>query len=480
MHGGKEQSVENSVRILLWISLAIITLQAAVLIAAQVHLFGDGSAYLYWLLGKRRPLAFAFSRQFATLVTELPVAIGMRLGIRDLGVLSRLFGAGLYLPLVVSLGLCLWIARDRVELMLFPLVSAVAVSSNSDIFIISESSILIVFFWPLLFLLSLRRDWSRRDFALAWLLALPTLLCYESMVFFGPILIFLATRCAREMRRAGCRSGARGFVALALYFAAGVVVAAWWIVHPKVPDNFQSFLEATRFYREPGGPVHWLGLLSLLALGLIGASLLIRGWPALLSWVVIVVFAVACGVAALAPVLWPSSFAPVLHSRARVLNAYLPPLLGLAFLLAWRKPRPRQRWMYAFAIVTILAAAQGLWHVLAARRWADYLDTFRAEVATREGLVPFEESVLSREFVDGHLVAAMNTLWTMPTLSILMSPHGRVQAMIRNPDPEHWQPFRPEHPEVLPDLTRYGITFDAYETALKQQKQRRVTRGSPD
>lgn len=163
-----------------------------------------------------------------------------------------------------------------------------------------------------------------------------------------------------------------------------------------------------------------------------------------------------------------------------MLNAYLPPLLGLAFLLVWRKPRPRQRWMYAFAIVTILAAAQGLWHVLAARRWADYLDTFRAEVATREGLVPFEESVLSREFVDGHLVAAMNTLWTMPTLSILMSPHGRVQAMIRNPDPEHWQPFRPEHPEVLPDLTRYGITFDAYETALKQQKQRRVTRGSPD
>lgn len=248
------------------------------------------------------------------------------------------------------------------------------------------------------------------------------------------------------------------------------MIAAWWIIHPKVVPNFQSFLEATRFYREPHGRVHWLGLLSLLALVLTGALLLFRTWPKLLGWAAIVAFAIACAVAALAPVLWPSSWAPVLHARTRVLNAYIPPLLGLAFLLTLRNPPPRQRWRFAFLVVTILAAAQGVWHVLAAKQWADYLETFRAEVASREGLVSFEQSVLSHEFVDGHPMAAMNTSWTLPTLSILMSPGGRVQAMIRNKDPEHWQPFRPEHPEKLPDLSRYGITFDAYAAALKDKR----------
>src|SRR6185295_15353915 len=96
-------------------------------------------------------------------------------------------------------------------------------------------------------------------------------------------------------------------------------------------------------------------------------------------------------------------------------------------------------------------------------------DTFRREVATHEGLVPFEQSVLSQRFVGGRPVSVMNTTWNMPAMSIILAPHGRVQAMIRNPDPEKWQPFRPEHPEKLPDFSRYGITFEAYAAALKTQ-----------
>jgi hypothetical protein len=465
---GKAQSAENNVRLLIWITLAIITLQVAALIAAQTYLFGDGVVYLYSVLDTSRPITWAFSRQFANLVTQMPVAFAIQSGVRDVGVLSYLLGAGLYLPLVVSLAFCAWIARDRLELMLFPLLSAAAVSSSSDFFIISESSVLIVFFWPALFLLSLRREWAVGDFVLAWMFAIPTLLCYESMAFFGPVLTGVALWRAGEALRAGDQPRAIGFVALAVYFAAGVLIAAWWIVHPKVVNNFHGFLEATRFYRDSQGHVHWLGLLSLLSLVLVGASFLFRSWPKLFGSVAIVAFAIMCGIAALAPVLWPSSLSPVLHARARVLNAYIPPLLGVAFLLALRNPPSYQRWKYAFLVVAILAAAQGVWHVLAAQRWAAYLNTFRAEVATREGLVPFEQSVLSHELVNGYPVAALTSRWTMPTMSIMMSPGGRVQAMIQNPDPESWQPFRPEHPEKLPDLRRYGITYDAYALALKR------------
>jgi hypothetical protein len=289
------------------------------------------------------------------------------------------------------------------------------------------------------------------------------------MVFFGPVLLGVTVWRARERYRAGDVGAMGVLLALGIWFCVGIVIAAWFIIHPRAAPNFQSFLQATRFYLDRGGNVHWLGLLSLLALVVVAGSLAARRWPTSIGRVILVVFAVACGVAALAPALWPSSFAPDLHPRARILNAYLPPLLGLGFLLACRKSLSAERLRYAFAVVAILASAQLVWHAIGAKYYADYLDTFRREVATREGLVPFEQSVLSQNFVAGRPVAAMNITWTMPAMSVLLAPHGRVQAMIRNPDPEKWQPFRPEHPEKLPDLSRYGITFDAYAAALKHR-----------
>ena len=460
-------AIYRAVKFMLWATVGMITVQVILMIAAQAHLFGDGSAYLYWLLGSRRPLEIAFSRNFANIVTELPVVLALRAGVTDIGIVSSLLGAGLYLPLIVSLGLCLWIARESPELVLFPLISATTVSSNTDFFIISESNVLVVVFWPLLFLLTLTREWSRGTFALACILAGPTLLCYESMVFFGPLLLGLTVWRALEMHRAGDRAGTLGFVALALYFVAGIAIAARSILNPRDERNLQLFLDSTRFYRDAQGHLHWLGILSFVALVVIAGSLLLRRWPAVVSRAIIVPFAVACAVAAIAPALWPSSVAPILHSRARVLNAYLPPLLGVVYLLAWRRPPPLQRWRYGFIIVAVLAAAQLTWHALAARMWANYLDIYRAEVASRVGLVPYEASVLSRESVGGHPVAVMNTTWTMPTMSILMSPGGRVRAMIRSPLPQEWQPFYPERIERLPDLSRYGITFDEYIAAVR-------------
>ena len=447
---------------MLWVTFGIVTVQAVLLIVEQVQLYGDGSAYLFWLLRSRRPLGFAINRRFANLVTEIPVVLALRAGVTDVGVASRLFGAGVYLPLIVSLGLCIWLARERLALMLFPLLSAVAVTANTDFLIISESNVLVALFWPLLFLFTLRREWSGWTFVLAFVLAGPTLLCYESMVFIGPIVLGLAVWRAAEMRRANDAVRARRFLFLAYYFAMGIAVAAWWIWHPRNETNFRSFLRATRFYQDGLGHVHWLGILSFVGLALIAAALLFRKWPSILGWVLVAAFAVACAFAAVGPAMWPSSFAPMLHAQARVLNAYLAPLLGIGYLLAWRRPMRPERLRHAFAIVTILAAAQLMWHAVAARRWTEYLDAFRAEVATRRGIVPHQETVLVRERYN-----LIFTTWTAPVMSILMAPGGRVQAMIQSPHPTEWQPVYPEKIESLPDLSRYGITFDEYISAVK-------------
>ena len=275
----RDPGSDRALRFMLWVTFGLVTVQAVLLIVEQVQLYGDGSAYLFWLLRSRRPLSFAANRQFANLVTEIPVVLALRAGLTDISVSSRLFGGGVYLPLIVSLGLCIWFARERVELMLFPLLSAVAVTSNTDFLIISESNVLVALFWPLLFLFTLQREWSGRVFGLAFLLTWPTLLCYESMVFIGPILLGVAVWRAAQMRQAGDTVRARTFLVFAFYFAMGIVTAAWWIIHPRDEANFRSFLRATRFYQDGLGHVHWLGIVSVVGLLLIAAALLFRKWP---------------------------------------------------------------------------------------------------------------------------------------------------------------------------------------------------------
>lgn len=457
----------RAVRALLTLCAAAAALQAVVLIAVQAHLFADGAFYLYWLLDARRPMDFDAGRHFTHLVTQWPLVLAMRAGVTEVGAISRLLGAMWYGPMLAALALCAWIARRRPELLLFPLASAAAVTANSSFFVVSESHLLVALFWPLVFLLALRDAWGAGTFALAAVLAAPTLRTYESMVFLGPVLAALAIVRARSEPRAAARAG---FVLLAAYFAAGVGVAAYWIVNPRSAGNRGSFVEASLFFfRDHEGHVHALALLSLAAIALVAAALLVRApgpGARRARRLVFAAFVAACALAAVAPLLRPMSVAPLLHYRARVLNAYLPPLLAVLFVLAMRRPPRAESWRSALAVVTVLAVAQLAWHTLAARVWAGYLDAFRREVTTHRGLVPFDRSALARAEEHGRPIATLNWGWTMPIMSVLLAPGGRVRAMVDNPEGASWVPFSPAIADSLPDLSRYGIRFDEYRAAL--------------
>src|SRR5688500_17103112 len=90
----EESATDRALKFMLWATFGMITVQVVLMIAAQLHLYGDGSAYLYWLLGSRRPLHIAFSRVFANIVTELPAVLALRAGVTDIGIVSSLLGAG--------------------------------------------------------------------------------------------------------------------------------------------------------------------------------------------------------------------------------------------------------------------------------------------------------------------------------------------------------------------------------------------------
>jgi hypothetical protein len=461
---GRGRARESVSPLALGMTLTSLVLQTLVLIASQAHLFADGAFYLNSLLTTESPLPRNPGRHFANLATEWPAVAGIRLGVADLDQVSYLLGMGLYMPTFVGLVCCAWIARRTREWLLFPLLTAVAVTSNSAFFVVSESHVLVGLFWPLLFLLLLDRRWSWRAVAAAIVLALPTLRCYESMVFFGPL---LAAAAGWRATRAASRRHAVGFVALALYFLGGTVIAARGILSPREPQNYTQFRDSFLFFRDHLGHWHWLALASMAVVVAVGFTLAFRvehrGWLLLM----LITIGAGSAVAALVPLLDPMTVAPLLQVRARVLNAYIPPLLALLLLLVLRRPPPTAAWRFAFNIVAVLAIAQLTGQLLAVREWSHYRRVFRQEVATRLGLVPFQASRLSSASVDGRPIAAMNWDWTMPTASIFLAPKRGVRALIDNPPSSYWKPFCPADPAQLPDLARYGVRFDEYLAALR-------------
>lgn len=460
----------DGLRALAWTLAAVFVFQAAVSVVCQTYLFDDGGPYVYWLMSDQRPMTWDAGRRLGMLITQFPVVVGIHAGVRNVGVISRLLGFGLYLPPVVGTITCLWIARDRVEYMIFPLLSVFSVTSSTDFFIISEGNALTALFWPLVFLFTLEEKWSRQAWLGAVLFAFPTLRCYESMILLGPILAGLAAWRAWKAHRAGDKAARNGFLVFALYFTAGIAVGARWTIHPRQVENLENFTEAIRFYTDGAGNWHLLGLLSVAGVGLVSALFLVGDWNSRFARLMLTAFAIASVIGALSPWIWPHSVVPMLHARARTLNAFVPPLLALVLLYTMKYPVSRQRLRYAYTAVALLAAAQFAWHVQASRQWTNYLDVFRNEVATHEGLVPFDSTSLILPEVNGHPIANLNgDVWEMPVLSILLSPGGRVQAMIAVPHYKGFQPFDPAHPVLLKDLSRYGITYDSYRAALARQ-----------
>jgi hypothetical protein len=462
----KDSGADSTALALMWSTSFLIIARLIVAIVCRTHLYNDGGPYLWRLMASPRPMSWDYSRRFAHLITQLPVVAAIHTGVRGVGALSLIQGVGLQLPFLAGFLVCLWIARRQPQYAVFPLLSAAGVTANSTFFAISESQVLVGLFWPLVFLLTLRRVWSWPIFVLATFFALPTLRCYESMLFMGPVLAGLSAWRAWRSYRESDGIRAVGFSAFTMYFLGGAAIGLKWTIHPNIPENFENFKRSILFFMDGQGHWHLPALLSIAAIVLVVCALVFRNWSNRGSIAALVVFAIVAIVVSTSLVFWPDLFAPVLDARARTLNAFLPPIIALLFLFIVRSAPSRRQVRYSLAVVMLLAIAQSAYLVTAAREWVAYLDVFREEVATHSGLVAFDQTALALKRKNGHPVSALNSDWNLPVMSVLLSPGGDVKAIIENQDPYRWQPFDPTDSEHFKDLTAYGIHYDEYRAAL--------------
>jgi hypothetical protein len=247
------------------------------------------------------------------------------------------------------------------------------------------------------------------------------------------------------------------------WFVWGSLVALWDILNPRDPKQMQDFASGMGVVTDSTGHLHWMALLGAVATTIVVASLFLSRWAGTKSSVAIMILGAACLIAALMPFYLPESMHVELHRRSRALDAFGPLILGLVLIAAWWKRPSAERWKPALVATLVIVAAQASWNLLAARRWSEYLTVFRDDIAVRTGFVPYRESVVS-----GDEWKYLGLWWTMPVMSILLSPNHDVGALVGEERPGEWQPFDPLNPDQIKDLSRYGFRFDRYRAALNR------------
>lgn len=452
-------------------SLLAVVLERMASLAGDLHLYADGSWWLvriastrswyFWIADWHRQ--WFQSRAFTILAEQTPVVLATRLGVHSLHALSLIFGATLYSHALISLYICYRYTARRWYL-LFPLLSLYAGSMNVEALQVSDSHFALSLYWPVLFILLFREELKGATRILLLALSIPLVLTYESTLFFG---VILAGVCIWRIKK---YSHARAFTAgVAVWYLVCAGVAATAILIPFDPRNKSGFVNGLMGVLHSdhlGAKVSVLVLLScaLLLLTTVNYSrvqnlLAVVGIAAVLYEV----FRVLVGKA---PVTLDSQVG------ARSLNLLVPlAVTGLLLFVLVGLLQPDRRAIQLVAVlVGALGIGQAFYGIGCLIRWQGMLATLRYELMLHEGPIPFGSSVMSRDQLGPLHLRDLHATWPLLPLSLYEAEHGDVKSILLT-DPGGYLPFDPFAVSSFPDLARYGVHYDSYERALRQNWQ---------
>ena len=458
----------------LWANAAAVILVAyfagflAFAILAQRGLVADGAAYFVEILTRHAVFSPEISRWAANLLMQWPMLLALRTGVTDVATLSYLFSFGLFYLSVFTLALSWFLLpAERKPLFVLPLLTLVFGWMGSSYAAISQSHVAALWFWPTAFALAGGGLRSSRGAAIILLLVLPTILMHEAMCLFGPILTAITWRRACREERPMIRSL---WLLLGLWLLAGAALALYFTLVPISPEARHGFIAGLirlRFlYQAPGliNPPVVIALVSGVAMALCcrGADAWARRFLAI--W--LPAYGALLLTCALAPIVFPASFAPRLQFEGRSWVVAVPLLLG-ASLVAERARLlaigPTARPLLAI-IVALATAAQITWQVAATLRWSAFIAEIRQVLENTRGYVPYETAFAVDTPIGPAAFDIGDRLDLFPQLSIALAPGGRVATIIGNPLPIRWQAFDPTRPAKLPAAT--GIDYSDYVKAL--------------
>jgi hypothetical protein len=428
-------------------------------------LYGDGPDIFVRMAHAGTFVFFEPARYATQFVQQLPTVLAMKWGMTDLIGLTMLYSLSMeLLPILFTAGCYALLPRGEKALFIFPLIHYLAGAEAAAFEPLVEGPAVTAYFWFLLFLIVFRAKDSVTQL-MTCAAAVPAVFSHEVMVFLAPVLAIAS------MLRARAETIARSrvmFRLLAAWF--GIVTAAQlgFTLFPASPENRAYFIAsslAMRFVAAPLEGVNVPMVLGMLALVLLAALLGMEGraaktWWHRVSWFLIVAFGAICLGAVAATTMTAYFFAPHLQFYARNYSAVLSlPLAGI--LLAYGA-RPKTRFLATrptiVALLTCLALGQFGWHVVALGRWTDFLDHFRSVLTSHRGIVTLREAEESG-------LRPIAFLWAYPSLSIVLSPGGKVASMISPSEYGRYRPFDPANPQALPRSKLFDTS--SYRDALR-------------
>ena len=441
--------------------------------------FGDG---LHYFIGMVESGGFSWhepSRRIAHIVMKIPVVLAMQTGIRDFHFLARLYSLSLLVfPLLFTCIACLCLPKEKGYLFVYPVMIYLAGIAASSFYPIGEAQFGATYFWLIAFLLMYNpvQTWLSRLFIFA--LCLPVILVHEAYSFLGILLLLV---CAYRYSTSLTQSDRKFFIILCCWFIVVVLFNLYNVIEPRSPENRAGFIQGTLTLRFLGdfhplfSPGKWkingpafLGIMGLGAMFLL-ISLCQRSYIKIILKLIVLVCSlyICVDIFNSCRTFWPG-----MQTNARAHGAILSALVFPAMLYVERYAH--QKFMISFKeicqVIILISVAQMVWHTGATLHWSNYLHTIDSDLTRSTGVIAFEDSSISNNFINGRPIKRMVLGHTIPCLSITRAEHGMVKAIIDFPPNVRWQPCNPYKPDELPRLP--GFTYRPFIQALNAGNQK--------
>ena len=447
-------------------SIACLFFLASIVFAvvAARSLYDDGSYYFLRVLQAGGFTEMLFSRGHAAYLFQLPVVIALKLGVMDLKKLQVAFGIGCF----IAWPLAMWTCHRLVPRHFWLVALACGAGYLNAAFVaVGEHVVTHAFFWPVCFVILFVRPLTPGSAAVMLGSALILVRSYESMLFLGPALAWLAFR-----RAAGEE---RSWVRVVLLLTVGLLAASVYFamdgsLHPCTGSSVSSFRTGVlSVLFAPGWTIGWTMVWVLLMLA--GLSSKVRELVAQKISVVIL-----GGIVLLWgfwPLLAPAQLDPYKQYEARFMDLLVPMgLLGVALILAYRPQWLEAPRRYLVNLSAALLLAQSLWSLGATEQWRTYLNIWREMLATHTGIIKLTDTPYGKSAAVGW--QATQFVWDVDALNMcveigplkvksLILPDYIITGTIVNRNL-----LNEFTPAALPNLEHYGVDYSEYIKATAQ------------
>jgi hypothetical protein len=418
-------------------------------------LFVDGAVFMSQIAAREWFFAFYAPRLYAMILGQIPVVIGVKLGITDLHWLSRLLSLGLFgLPTIFYFAALRRVRHDAV-LLAVVLAAIGAVFYTTSFFIVGEYNTLYGMMILAAAVLATADRPTVRDGLILALIGFLALRTYEGALYLAPIVaamilwrIWSATQrpfwpTVLYLTAVGCLCG--GFV-----IALDSILVPWDAEHRD-----EAATTIVNFWQNMQFVLALFTALTVAIWGLLRPADLVTARPYLWAstWIVLLALSPLLG-------LTEGQVRPLAKSQyvsrtmgGGVISAIIVAMWvyaadfgqRLPVVQAMRTPAAGRN-LLALSVALFVAVHPSDFYLTAT--WSRYLDAFRATVQARGGLIPYEETPLATR---PHILLVEN--WTIPSSSLVLRATRHDGVVLTPKSFKEWQPYNPA--EGYPDLGRY-------------------------